>query len=270
MRADGTIAKGKPLVVEPREAEVVRWLFERRAEVTCRGQLARWADSTASPHGVASSGRGARWRRSSATGRIWARPATGEHVKAKAHEAVVGLDLFEAANVARGIRPPRGKAALLSGLVRCAGCRHRMSAAVVGQRKQLVYRCKRQHGSGFVRRQHLSRARCSTRSWTPFLARYGAVELVGAVADDNLAEAAAAVAEAEAEFARTAMTFVREKRREALGGNAWTDGLERRAEAVVHAREVLQRARAQAVGLTSDRTAPTAGPRCLSASGGRF
>src|SRR3954453_6000254 len=135
---DGERLKGAPLVVVPDEAAVVVGVFERRARGIAWQAIADWADE----QGVRPRGCD-RWTRKSVENivrgsdregnRVYLGTAFyGEHVCEGAHDPIVGLDLWLAANAARGNRPPRGEGALLSGLVRCAGCRHRMHAAKIG------------------------------------------------------------------------------------------------------------------------------------------
>lgn len=75
----------------------------------------------------------------------WARQ--GEHVNREAHEALVGRELWEAAQIAHP-RPARGThgPALLGGLIRCAGCSWRMTSTV--KRGEREYRCRRRGGMG--------------------------------------------------------------------------------------------------------------------------
>jgi DNA invertase Pin-like site-specific DNA recombinase len=67
-------------------------------------------------------------------------------VNRQAHEPLVSRSLFEAANAVRGVVPARSgrSAGLLSGLLRCAGCRYAMKASMnknAGE-DRLEYRCK--------------------------------------------------------------------------------------------------------------------------------
>src|ERR687890_1054247 len=69
----------------------------------------------------------------------------GEHVNAKAHEAIVSVELFESVQRARA-RPPRRVAegpALLANLVRCAGCGHVMTRG--GNAAVRAYTCAVRH-----------------------------------------------------------------------------------------------------------------------------
>lgn len=76
-------------------------------------------------------------------------------VNSSAHTPLVGRALFEAANATRAVVPPRSGTAsgLLSGILRCAGCRYAMKPAQNKSRHGkafLEYRCKagRRENSG--------------------------------------------------------------------------------------------------------------------------
>jgi hypothetical protein len=243
-RGDGKVDRRKPLVVVPEEAAVVRGLFARRARGVSWSELARWADTT----GVAPR-RSDRWQRRTLENVVRNAAYTGEarygaNVNPDAHPAIVTVDEFEAANVARGVRPPRGEAALLSGLVRCAGCRHRMHAAVVGQRKQRVYRCKGHHGAGdCAAPAAVTRELLDELVAAAFLARYGDVEV--AAADTSLAAATAALTAAE----RGLRDYLQAIDIEDVGADAFAAGARARRERVDVARGALQRARSDANGL---------------------
>ncbi len=240
-RKDG---RRRKLVRVQREALVVEGLFDRRAGGVSWAQLARWADTTAvRPR------RAQRWTRRAVENIVCNRAYLGEarygtHVQPGAHPPIVTVEQFEAANGARGVRPPRGQAALLSGLVRCAGCRHRMSASVVGQRKQLVYRCKARHGAGSCEHPaSVSRELLEQLVQAAFLARYGDVEVVAA--DTTLTDATDALRAAERERAAYIETISVQD----VGADAFKAGAVARTAAVEDARAALHRARSEAGGL---------------------
>ena len=149
LRADGKVAKGQSLEIVKAEAEIVRELFVRRGRGLSWSELARWADTTGGPPRNSK-----HWTRRGIETIVANRAYLGEarygqHVQPDAHPAIVTIDEFETANVARGIRPPRGEAALLSGLVRCAGCRHKTRGDVRRQAQAedlpLHRRARRRH-----------------------------------------------------------------------------------------------------------------------------
>jgi DNA invertase Pin-like site-specific DNA recombinase len=71
----------------------------------------------------------------------------GQYVNPDAHEPLITVDEYDAAQVARPVRPARskGERALLAGLARCAGCGHVMSRT---HAKAIVYTCHRHHSNG--------------------------------------------------------------------------------------------------------------------------
>jgi site-specific DNA recombinase len=242
--------KGQPLQVVEREARVVRALFERRASGESWSALARWMDT----HGIPPR-RGTQWTRRAVETIVGNRAYLGEayygeHRNPTAHEALVGRDLFEAAQQARGRRPARGQPALLSGLVRCASCRHRLHAATVGERDQLVYRCKRRHGTGTCPAPvSVTRHLLDSYVESAFLAHYGDVEMSGQLTDESLERAVGGLADAEAELIAYRDNASARAALEVLGGDHFEQGLQARVTAVMEARETLERARRSAVGI---------------------
>jgi DNA invertase Pin-like site-specific DNA recombinase len=74
-------------------------------------------------------------------------------VNRTAHPPLISRALFEAANAVKGVVPARSGNAtgLLSGLIRCAGCRYAMKASMNRSRHGkpfLEYRCKANRGEG--------------------------------------------------------------------------------------------------------------------------
>ncbi len=241
---DGRARQGQPLEVVPAEAAVVVGFCERRARGTSWAELARWADST----GVASP-RGGQWTRRTVENivknRVYLGAAFyGTEENTDAHPALVGAELFDAANAARGVRPPRGVPALLSGLVRCAGCRHRMRAATVGQRKQLVYRCDRSHGSGVCPAPaSVARPLLDTLVQDKFLERYGDVRVEPA--DTTVGDAVDALRAAERELADYVATISIGD----VGAAAFKAGAQARSGRVEECRAQLHRARSATTGV---------------------
>jgi hypothetical protein len=114
-------------------------LFERRSARASWGKLADWLSEQL--------GRDV----SAPTVRSMIRNRTYQGlINRTAHKPIVSRALFEAANAVQGIVPARsGKATgLLSGLLRCAGCRYAMKASMNRSRHGkpfLEYRCKAQN-----------------------------------------------------------------------------------------------------------------------------
>jgi hypothetical protein len=121
-REDGTI--------EPNEdAPHVREVFRRRVRGDSWTSLAAHLDAA----GV-KPGRSERWARTSVSKMLKSRTylgevRSGEFVNADAHEAIVSEDEWLAANRSGTVRKKTGRLssqAMLAGLVRCAGCGHKM------------------------------------------------------------------------------------------------------------------------------------------------
>jgi site-specific DNA recombinase len=163
---------------------------------------------------------------------------SGEFVNAHAHQPLIDRMTFERVQEAPQA-VTRGEGALLSGLLRCAGCRYAMKADWMkdrsGERLRL-YRCRGDHGE----------SRCEDRAavlgsvieprveqW--FLRETGQIELAGSDTDARHEEAERALGEAEAELAayRDAELI------SVIGREAYVDGLKQRAAAVEEARAAL-------------------------------
>ena len=136
---------------------------------------------------------------------------SGRYVKPKAHPAIVSQAEWESAQAARVLPAAHNgrEGALLSGLLRCAGCRYLMKPDFMTDRngeKLRLYRCRGEHAAGF----------CSLRTSTlgrviePYVVRWlfdalgpGGIlaRPIRAIADpDTIEELEARRAEAEAEF----------------------------------------------------------------------
>lgn len=241
--------KGASLEVDENLRPVVAELFKRRAGGASWTALAEWLDTKA----LSSSG--GMWTRR-AVETVIANPAYlgearyGKHRNPTAHEPIVGRDLWEAAQLARAPRPPRGEPGLLSGLVRCAGCRHRMQPASVGSPKQKIYRCPRRHSTGICQSvAYVSRNQIEPYVERLFLAHYGASIARGFVANDGLEAARRRLADADAELTLYRDNTSARAMLDKLGGGHFEAGLGARVDAVLQAREGLEEARRGAVNL---------------------
>jgi site-specific DNA recombinase len=179
----------------------------------------------------------------------------GQHVQCGAHPALVGVELWEAANAVRGRAPNRGKSegSLLTGLVRCAGCRYLMTpgATYGGGRteRMLTYRCRRHHGAGDCKAScAIKREVLEEYVERAFLEHYADVSVEGVGGSEDVEEAQRAVRAAEAD-----LEAFRDNERvrdalAALGGSSFEDGIRVRVDRVIAARERFVAARASAVG----------------------
>lgn len=145
---------------DPKWAPVIRDVFERRAGGETWAALARHMNDCGVPVKHAGSGKSGagRWTGHTVSrlvaGRVYLGEIKhGEYVNSRAHEAIVSPTLWQAAQLARGTGKPREDQApaLLSGIVKCAGCGYAMHRATGrGDRRgglTVGYRC-RGGGSG--------------------------------------------------------------------------------------------------------------------------
>ncbi len=139
------------LVPDDEKAGLVREVFRRRAAG------ASWGELTAFLNSHTKTSTGASWQGRTVAQLIPRRAYLGEayhgeYHNANAHPAIVSEQEWHAANALRGpAAPVREGSALLSGLVRCAGCRYAMKADQAKMRdgdRVAQYRCSGQHGTG--------------------------------------------------------------------------------------------------------------------------
>lgn len=238
---------GGVLELDPAEAPVIADVFRRRVAGASWTDLARWLDTQAPPRTAK------HWTRRSVETIVRNRAYLGEarygqHVNASAHVALVGLDDWEMAQEARGVRAARGEPGLVSGLIRCAGCRYRMAPATAGTRKQKIYRCKVRHGAGqCLAPAYADRALLDEHVAELFLAHYGDLAMEGRQASVGIADARRAVADAEAELAAFRDNTAIRDALAAVGG--FEEGLRARVERVLAARDALEAARRTATGM---------------------
>jgi DNA invertase Pin-like site-specific DNA recombinase len=246
--------KAKPIVPNPTTAPLVRRTFEMRAAGEPWPKIAAFLNERHPPSKAPA------WTRSTVNHLIrntayLGQATCGKHVRTGAHPPLVSAELWEAANAVKALAPSRGngEGALLSGLVRCAGCRYVMSPGATrgaGRPEQLLtYHCRRNHSAGRCQKScAIKRETVERYVEDAFLERYAEVSIEGVVDSDDLDAAGREVTEAEAD-----LEAFRDNERirttlEALGDSAFEDGIAARAERVIAAREKLAAARASAVG----------------------
>ena len=140
----------RKLVVVPEEAEVVRQMFQMRSEG--KG----WITITEAVNAAGARPRRAdQFMHASVRGIIFNRTYLGElrsgdFVNTEAHEPIVSLALFNAANEAPLDAYSQGwvGASLLSGLARCASCGQKLRSEKAHGTKYRYYRCRIRHGWG--------------------------------------------------------------------------------------------------------------------------
>jgi site-specific DNA recombinase len=137
------------LLPDPATAHIVQEAFEERAAGATVTAIARLLDTT---NGRVFTNSAARYVIGNRT--YLGEVRSGEYAKSNAHEPLVTLALFEAANARKPVAATRrdstGEGMLLSGLIRCAGCSRCMSVGRSGHKTHPVetYRCKVVHVGG--------------------------------------------------------------------------------------------------------------------------
>jgi DNA invertase Pin-like site-specific DNA recombinase len=143
----------KRLEPDPAAAPVIRELFLRRARGEGWTALARFLDRS----GIRGPYNNGGWTGAAAAKIIRNRVYLGEarsgaHSKENAHAPLVSSAEWEAAQGDRHVSTPRnGDGLLLSGLVRCAGCRYLMKPDNMRGRngeRLGMYRCRGRHAAG--------------------------------------------------------------------------------------------------------------------------
>jgi site-specific DNA recombinase len=133
------------------EASAIREAYLMRAAHQTRTEIARRLDA------IAPRPRGGRWTPSNVEriikNRVYLGEAyRGQAVNPDAHEAIVSLAEWQAANLAPVRASHRGKEPnLLGGIVRCAGCRYVLAPQVYGSERPKptrAYRCRAVHSAG--------------------------------------------------------------------------------------------------------------------------
>jgi site-specific DNA recombinase len=142
------------LLPDPRTAPAIRELFQRRAAGQSWTQLARFFEE----RGLVTPWGNEHWTvatvRTIVRNRVYLGEArAGAIVNAEAHEPLIGLAEWNAANVAKGVHPSRSGrgTGLLSGLLRCAGCSYAMKPSMGRTRHGkpfLEYQCKPDKAAG--------------------------------------------------------------------------------------------------------------------------
>jgi hypothetical protein len=138
------------LRIEPATAPFMAELFERRAQGATLRSLARFLEA----HEVRTSYGNAGWGNGTIRNVVANRVYLGEvcwgrYVRERAHEALTDEATWQAAQLPkRTVHARRENPALLSGLVRCASCGHRMRTAPQGGLARVSYVCCRITAAG--------------------------------------------------------------------------------------------------------------------------
>jgi DNA invertase Pin-like site-specific DNA recombinase len=248
--------KGMPIEPDPKTAPLVKRAFEMRAAGAHWPKIAAYLNERHPPHKAQA------WVRSTVAhlirNKAYLGTATcGAHVQTDAHPPIVSLDLWEAANAVKAPAPNRQNfdGTLLSGLIRCAGCRYVLSpGATEGSRRLnrlLTYRCRGRHSGGVCPAScGIKRELAEQYVEQAFLERYGDVSIEGVHDSAGIDAARQEVAQAEADLEAFRDNERVRSALEALGDSSFEDGIAIRAERVVAARQVLADVRASAIGFS--------------------
>lgn len=230
------------LTPDPKGAPIVAEIFRLRASGASWRELATFANERGlvgpygSPH----------WR-TRALSHVIGNPAylgqarCGTFVNRTAHPAIIDRATWEAAQVARGVSSPRnGDGALLSGLLRCAGCRHLIKpdkmTARDGSRVRL-YRCRGEHSAGTCQdRAAVLGSVIEPYVIAEFMSRYGSSRGDGSTLEVEHSEAVRVLEAAESELA----TYLgNDSLISIVGADRFNAGAQARAQAVEDARSVV-------------------------------
>jgi hypothetical protein len=141
---DGSGRHPKSMVPHATEAEHVPGIFASRARGDSFGAIADALNADGVPTST-----GGSWTGGSVSALIRSRTYLGEVsfgdlVNTEAHDPLVSEGLWQAAQVAGDRAHPSKGTSLLTGLVRCAGCRYALESSVAMDR----YRCAGRHTGG--------------------------------------------------------------------------------------------------------------------------
>jgi DNA invertase Pin-like site-specific DNA recombinase len=140
---------------DPAVAPIVREMFERRAQGDGPAVLGRFLEA----RGVRTSQGSATWSKPAVYGLLKNRVYLGElrygrdsrFVNSASHEPIVDVALWHAAQHPNGRQLSAARSEdtgyLLSGLLRCGGCRYCLQGTMTSRRKR-IYRCTRTHAAG--------------------------------------------------------------------------------------------------------------------------
>jgi site-specific DNA recombinase len=224
---------------DPKTAPIVKELFERRASGDTWQSIIKWLDGVAPQKTWTRQSVGSMVRNRAYLGEA----RSGESLNADAHEPIVGVAEFEAAQLGTKLSRGGRSGSLLAGLIRCEACGHNMTHASAGARlssdgnKYHFYKCGRRHADGACPAPtKISTKRADSYVIEQYLARWRehprAYE--GAEREDEKAQAQTALKAAETE-----LEVYRDAAIAAIGKEAYIAGLQKRQQAVDNARAAL-------------------------------
>lgn len=253
------------LIPDPDDAEVIRQVFVAKAAGASWADLARLLNDAGvvGPYGAK------QWTQRAMshmlTNRVYLGEArSGEFRNPDAHPPIVDRALFEAAQRARGGPAVRSdEPALLSGLLRCAGCRHLMKPDKMTMRdksRARIYRCRGKHASGNCENRVAVLAHVIEPWVVEQVLERERVRLAGHTEGEAVPELVAELEAAEAEL----VAFRDDERIVgALGQDRFVEGLRRRAETVEDVQRRLADVQSRPVGGPSGLELATVWPSML-------
>ena len=242
---------GNGLAPDPERAPIVAELFRRRAQRASWRELAAWLNEEV-PRAD-----GRHWTGRNVATMIQNRAYLGEafhgqHRNPDAHEAIVTIPEWEAANaITGGPGAIRGSSALLAGLIRCAGCRYAMRRTWIkyklanGETRRVeTYSCQRKHTGGVCTAPaHVMAHVIEPAVIEKFLTWHGLAERTETSPDtEAVEEAERTLADAEA---RLEAFLADDELREVVGRERFMEEARRRQAAVDDAQTAAAHARAR-------------------------
>jgi hypothetical protein len=233
------------LELDPAAAPIIREVFNMRVAGKSWPEITTYMNTNGlvGPHGTTN------WYRATAAkitaNRVYLGEArSGEFVNPEAHEPIIDKATFEAAQRITAPTPARSQSpSLLSGIIRCAGCRYAMRPDSQTQKGKKIrqYSCHKQHSVGTCSEpSSILAVRIENYVLEDFFSSIEKPKVT--VIDDDLALAKATEA---LEMAQAELAAFRDDERilGALGQDGFVKGLEKRAAAVTGAADALARIR---------------------------
>jgi site-specific DNA recombinase len=240
-------AEGGRLEPDPVAAPIVQEVFRRRAAGDSWNALCVYLD------GALPRENGGGWTRQTVSSMIGHRvylgqAHAGDSVNPDAHTPIVSRAEWEAAQVSARRAPRRENAALLAGILRCAGCGYTMTKMSDGKRGYANYRCRVRHGAGVCPEPaRISERRADEHVERAFLGwlEQEQIAVEATAAGDASAAALTRVEAAEAElvaYRDAGLVTV-------IGREAFVAGLTQRQQALDEARHDLEQAQRADIAL---------------------
>jgi site-specific DNA recombinase len=242
------------LVVVPEEATVIREVFDRRATGASWTELADYLTNSGVKSSKGSSGWSITGTSSLVKNRVYLGEArSGKYVNPSAHEPIVTVAEFDAAQSQRTVLSPHdgsvASQALLGGLARCGGCGHTLkitgnTAKTTGERYP-VYYCVGRYAKGNCPARATIRARYLDshveQAVLEALSSEDGFVAEAVHATEKLAEAQRALDQAEHELA----VYLQTDLVTTVGQDAFLSGVEARQARVDEARQQMEVMRAE-------------------------